>query len=340
MKKSIQMIAVILGLSLLCGCSPKSTEETKKKKNRDKEKISKEEEDESETIDPSEKYENKKYRPDIVEDNGNCGDPSRDSDAGKISRELYTDALNCDQMVDVSYLLDCEFESVVYEDYDIQNTEMNLEDIANLFYNHLRSGNLPKEPDVEYGYFDAGEDGDPELLITISALDDYQIMLLIKNIDGELVLIDALESYYYSGAAMMNNGIYGYSVDLGVEEGLEMYTGYYDADLNYHPEVYEGVRYRDFYAFDEKLSALDDYAAGLSDKLIVRCLVVEEDEPVYFVCSIVDYKKLDEEGTRILTELGFTVVDYDKFYEMQEKPFKDIDVTSIRPVLGHEYTGV
>ena len=95
----------------------------------------------------------------------------------------------------------------------------------------------PALPEIQYSEIDCGEDGVPELLADAPFGDEFHLLMIIKEIDGELVICFDQDSWSRSYVEVKPNGVIEgegsggaaiHIVDHAFVDGKGEYKFYYD----------------------------------------------------------------------------------------------------------------
>ncbi|MBR5347786.1 MAG: hypothetical protein IK125_00945 [Lachnospiraceae bacterium] len=293
MSKRIRLVAAALAICLLCGCTAK--ESTKKTKKTKKTKTTTEdtELDGSNITDPIETSDSN-ADPDGTSDpnadpNGTSdpnadpnaydgprpGSAELDSDEGAKSRVLYQKFLKDEVKVDITYIRDnaANFNGMDFMSANIPDGDLTYSELVELF----KAGSYRESDDAfcMYGFLDCGLDGDPELLIQIGELGDFEEKLVIKAFEGKLKLTCVLESwsrsfpYIFDTGYVETDGSASNSIVL-LERGVINAEGVYEQKAVM--ELYTG----NFAEIDPQLAILDEKIPPEElDFIIVRTMIGE-----------------------------------------------------------------
>ncbi len=147
---------------------------------------------------------------------------------------------------------------------------------------------------VDYSYIDCGKDGVPELLASARFGDEFSLNMIIKEIDGELVMCYDQDSWSRSYVEVKDNGV----IEGGGSGGASIHIvdyAYVDANGDY--KFYYGVEenltmYGDFYAYKTGEDYVVISSEGLDpDHIGIRDYYFEpryEDRTHYYECFTID----------------------------------------------------
>ncbi len=190
-----------------------------------------------------------------------------------------------------------------------------IEELAKAIEEADEYNDLKFSSEVEYSYIDCGRDGVPELLAKAWFGDEFSLAMIIKEIDGELVMCYDQDSWSRSYVEIREDGIIEGGGSGGAAIHIEDYA-YVDANGDY--KFYYGVEetltlYGDFYAYRTGEDYVVIPTEGLDrDHIGVRDYYFEpryEDRTHYY-----EYFTIDDNYAEVTAE-----ADYDDSNELKQR---------------------
>lgn len=205
-----------------------------------------------------------------------------------------------------------------------------MDEIAKALENADEYSGFKLSSDIQYSNIDCGQDGIPELLVVAPFTDsqapdgeEYQLYMIIKAIDGELVICFDQDSWSRSGVTVNDDG----TIDGDGSGGAAVHVSDYSfVDGNGDYKFYYGVEetltlYGDYYAYTSPSNYITISTDGLdSDHLGVRDYYFDPDydkRDHYY-----EYFVIDDNFNDVTTD-----ADYDDSNELKKR-FTEAGITT------------
>ena len=358
MSKRVRILAVIMALALLGGCSSKET--TSKKTKKTKTTTEDTELDGPNITDPTDPSGSDETDPDGSDatsdpvdssasdptsdptgdvtdttattpatsdpsgtDWAQPGTPDRDTVEGAASRTMYMDFLKDTETIDVTYLAD-HAEDIMGLDITSASVPpgyMTCTELVLFFQNHaLRDGDNAY---AMYGFIDCGLDGDPELLLTLSDVGEFEENLVIKNVDGKLKLTCIIESTLRSSGYVFDTGYVEMEGSAGYHLSV-LERGVINADGAYEKKALMEIYMDNFEELDPNLEPLNQVPLEERNYVIIST-TIGNGEPSVTAATYdqlwgdANPKSVADDVMDIVNDSGLNVITMDEMLERVKK---------------------
>lgn len=362
MKKSVRILAAVLGVCMLCGCTAKETKTTRVTKEDTTASESDTTEDTTESTTESTEASSEstsevtesttettsESASDTTEDttkdtedtteNTSASEETSDSSAenGDSSMKDYKDFLNGDAKVDISFLLEKK-DSLYFlnmDDADFPDRALKRDEFFAFLKTHTwrtsPEGSGPKE---EYTLIDCGQDGEMELIYQVENLGDFRPQFVIKSVDGQLKLTSILESWSRNDV-FVNTA--GFLTSSGAGGAALRYTEYGYLDENGETVIVASVssQFGNFDIINPEFAKMEEYSSNhdlTSDYYIDEVKFGADSTPLYTLLNAQD-KELDPELKKLFDETSVQKIGYEEYIskikeKVGEKRFNAPNVT-------------
>lgn len=276
MKKSVRLVAGVMGICMLCGCADKKDDSAKS--TRDSSLVS-ESESSASTKETSEETTSETTETTSQEATETTADASSETSEEKTetlteatteapdggataeaSKKAYEEFLANEREVDASYLKAHAGDISMVEIGKDLKDDLSCKELVSYMGAHPREGIKP-DLKVSYSYLDCGQDGVPELLLRAEGFEMYDGQIVIKYIGDKLEIKGFYESWDRSQTVINSAGFFQNGGSGGASTHMCDF-GYFDANADLHMTVSIWDQSADYKTMDPKLRAFDEFYKG------------------------------------------------------------------------------
>lgn len=325
MKKSVRLLAAVVGVCLLCGCTAKETKATRTTKEQTTASESDEKETTTETSEKNSESSDKETEnssdktEDTTEDttaSEETADSSAKQEEPKAMKE-YEAFLKDEAKVDISFLQGKK-DSMYFldmDDADFPDRELKRSEFYAFIKAHTwqtsMDGTGPKE---KYTFIDCGQDGEMELLYLVENLGEFCPQFVIKSVDGKLKMTAILESW--SRNDTFTNSA-GFLTSTGSGGAALRYTEY-----GYLNEKGEAVitasvssQFANFDIINPEFAKMEEYCSShnLTADYYIDEVKFGQDSTPYFALLHAQNKDIDPELQKLFDETSVKKMGFEEY---------------------------